>query len=87
MPGENAAGHTYTDPFGRVFTGHWVVQPGREVNETLVTKLGILLVSLGVIHFVNMAVFWKIRRRAVEDDILPLPHTAFVEPPPPVTTG
>lgn len=27
-------------------------------------RLGLLLVTLGVIHFVNMAVFWKIRHRA-----------------------
>ena len=27
-------------------------------------RLGLLLVTLGVIHFVNMAVFWKIRNRA-----------------------
>lgn len=39
LPGENAAGHTYKDQFGRVFTGHWVVKPGREVNTTLVTNL------------------------------------------------
>ena len=42
LPGENAAGHTYEDPFGRVFTGHWVVKPGREVNNTLVTHLMVL---------------------------------------------
>lgn len=32
--------------------------------EVLVRKLGILLLSLGVLHFVNLAVFYKIRRRA-----------------------
>ncbi len=37
--GQNASSHTYTDENGRVFTGHWVVKPGREVNHTLVTKL------------------------------------------------
>ncbi len=31
--------------------------------ELLVNKLGVLLVSLGVIHFMNLLVFWRIRRR------------------------
>lgn len=31
--------------------------------ELLVNKLGVLLVSLGVIHFLNLLVFWRIRRR------------------------
>lgn len=31
--------------------------------EVLIRKLGVLLVTLGVIHFVNMYVFWKIRAR------------------------
>ena len=35
----NAASHEYTDSFGRRFTGHWVVEPGREVNRTLVTEI------------------------------------------------
>ena len=35
----NASTHEYKDTFGRRFTGHWVVQPGREVNRTPVTKL------------------------------------------------
>jgi len=37
--GTNASGHHYVDDYGRKFTGHWVVKPGREVNKTLVTKL------------------------------------------------
>lgn len=32
--------------------------------ETLVTKLGFLLVSLGVLHFANMYVIYRIRRRS-----------------------
>lgn len=35
----NASDHEYKDDYGRRFTGHWVVQPGREVNRTPVTKL------------------------------------------------
>lgn len=39
LPGQNAAGHTYTDPLGNEFTGHWVVPPGRQENRTLVNRL------------------------------------------------
>ncbi len=42
LPGQNAAGHTYKDPLGHTFTGHWVVPPGRQVNTTLVTHLMML---------------------------------------------
>ena len=35
-----------------------------EAFEVLGTKLGVLLVSLAVLHFVNMYVFYWIRRRA-----------------------
>jgi hypothetical protein len=31
--------------------------------EVLVQKLGILLLSLAAVHFVNVAVFWRLRRR------------------------
>ena len=40
--------------------------------EVLARKLGLLLLSLGLLHFVNMYVFFRIRRRA----------TAAVLPPP-----
>ncbi len=30
--------------------------------ELFVNKMGILLVSLGLIHFLNMIVFWRLRR-------------------------
>ena len=36
---DNASTHEYKDRLGRRFTGHWVVQPGREVNRTLVTDI------------------------------------------------
>lgn len=42
MLGEDAGGkasHISTDDEGREFTGFWFVEPGREVNRTLVTKL------------------------------------------------
>ncbi len=47
--------------------------------ELLIRKLGVLLVSLGVIHFVNMLVFWAIRKREREIAI-----DAIVPPVPPV---
>ena len=39
LVGANASDHEYKDPQGKVFTGHWVVPPGRQVNRTLVTRL------------------------------------------------
>lgn len=58
-------------------------------NE-LIVKLGILLLSLGVIHLLNMFVFWRIRsskdrpkRNRYAAPALPQP-AAFVPPPPSV---
>jgi uncharacterized PurR-regulated membrane protein YhhQ (DUF165 family) len=34
-----------------------------EAIEILVQKLGILLLSLAAVHFVNVYVFWRLRRR------------------------
>jgi len=34
----NASGDVYTDDYGRQFTGHWVVEPGRHVYRTIVTE-------------------------------------------------
>ena len=52
--------------------------------ETLARKLGILLVSLAVVHFVNIAVFWRLRRRNevrhLPPPVAPQQHVA----PPPV---
>lgn len=39
LPGKNAAETVFDDNAGRKFTGHWVVEPGHEVNHTNVTKL------------------------------------------------
>lgn len=39
LMGENAADHEFKDEQGRRFTGHWVVEPGREENHTLVTGI------------------------------------------------
>ena len=66
------------------------VQPARveltfAFNE-LVTKVGALLLSLGLIHLVNMLVFWKIRhyrenRGNVNRQMIPPPPPTFVAPP------
>jgi hypothetical protein len=37
LPGEHAA-ELVTDQFGRQISGHWIVQPGRQVVENLVTR-------------------------------------------------
>ena len=38
LVGEAASFRPKTDQFDRKFAGHWVVKPGREVNQTLVTN-------------------------------------------------
>lgn len=53
-------------------------------TENLVTKLGLLLVSLGVMHFINMIVFWKIKKSGDNDKYIPAVPTTFVPPPPKV---
>ncbi len=53
-----------------------------EAVHFLIERLGLLLVSLGVIHFVNMLVFWNIRKRvALESAPLPV-HPQAVLPQP-----
>jgi len=54
-----------------------------EATENLVTKLGLLLASLGVIHFLNMTVFWKIHKAAERKNTYPVAPTTMVTPPPP----
>lgn len=56
-----------------------------EATEGLIQKLGVLLVSLGVIHFVNMAVFWRIRRNLTENHGVPIAASTMVAPPPDAT--
>jgi len=54
-----------------------------EAAELLITKLGILLLSLGVIHFINMYVFWRIRqRKVIESAAPPVLHRGVLEPHP-----
>ena len=52
-----------------------------EASEVLIRKLGILLASLGVIHFVNMYVFWRIRqRREMDVAAPPVMHRDLISP-------
>lgn len=53
-----------------------------QATELLVTKLGVLLLSLGIIHFINMAVFWKIRRYHDNRNFTPAMPSVTVPPPP-----
>lgn len=59
-------------------------QTAGEAAQTLVNRLGVLLVSLGLIHFVNIAVFWRLRHR---NEVRPLPAPiapqGWLPPPPP----
>ncbi len=66
------------------------IQPSYEsltlaFNE-LVVRIGVLLLSLGVIHLFNMLVFWKIRtsrnRNRFRNNAPLPPANAFVPPPP-----
>jgi hypothetical protein len=51
LPGRDSSGNFYSDRFGRRFTGHWVVEPGRHEYRTLVTDL-INLPFDTTIHFI-----------------------------------
>lgn len=58
--------------------------------EVLVNKLGILMLTLGTIHFFNVFVFHRIRRRNEYTEFLPPPvppHAPTLPPPPPVMHG
>lgn len=52
--------------------------------ENLATKFGILLVSLAVIHFVNLIVFNRVRAHG-RPSAPPVPPTDIVTPPPPAS--
>lgn len=54
-----------------------------EATENLVGRLGLLLVSLGIMHFVNMIVFWKIKKSGDRGNYIPAVPTSYVPPPPP----
>jgi len=60
---------------------------GVEAAELLITKLGILLLTLGVVHFLNMFVFFRIRnRQSISSSPPPILHRGVVEQPEPQVT-
>lgn len=50
--------------------------------ENLVQKLGYLLLSLGILHFVNMGVIWKVRRAVARENEVPASVTTRLPAPP-----
>jgi hypothetical protein len=52
---------------------------GADAVGILTVKLGRLLLTLGVIHFLNMAVFWKIGRRSIDASLRRSASPARVE--------
>lgn len=51
----------------------------RGIFEALSGKLGVVLLVLGAMHFFNLLVFTKLRKRAVwEQAPPPIPHTGIV---------
>lgn len=58
------------------------VADATEAGAVLVEKLGLLLLALGVIHFLNMLVFFQIRKRhRLESAPVPVEPQAFLRPP------
>ena len=56
-----------------------------EAVQFLVNRLALLLVSLAVLHFVNVFVFWRIRARREQRDRPPPVAPQVLIPPPPAT--
>src|SRR5918996_2300711 len=56
-----------------------------EAVQFLVNRLALLLVSLAVLHFVNVFVFWRIRARRGQRDMPPPVAPQVLIPPPPAT--
>lgn len=55
--------------------------------ETLARKLGVLIFTLGLIHFVNMMVFFAIRKRVeMRNHPPPVPPQQYYPPQPPRPT-
>lgn len=55
-----------------------------EASVALMNQLGVLLVSLGVLHFVNMGVIWRVRKNMSNKAVaVPVAPTHRLPPPPP----
>jgi hypothetical protein len=53
----------------------------QEAMETLSTKVGLVLVVLGVMHFFNLYIFSKMRKRALLHTVPPpIPAAGYVKP-------
>jgi hypothetical protein len=59
-----------------------------EAIQYLVNRLALLLVTLAVLHFVNVFVFWRIRAHREQRQLPPplAPQVILTPPPPPVAT-
>jgi hypothetical protein len=54
----------------------------QEALESLSTKVGLVLLVLGAMHFFNLAVFTRMRKRALlHKQPPPIPPTAYIKPP------
>ena len=53
----------------------------QEALETLSTKIGLVLLVLGGMHFFNLYVFAKMRKRALHKVPPPVPMPSFIPPP------
>lgn len=52
-----------------------------EAIERLSTKIGVVLLILGVMHFINIRIFSSMRRRAIEGARPPVRPQQYVVPP------
>jgi len=55
-----------------------------EAWNQLVNRLGVLFLSLGVIHLFNMFVLWRVRTHRDRQAALPVAPSSYQPPPPPV---
>lgn len=55
-----------------------------EAWNQLVNRLGVLFLSLGAIHLINMMVLWRVRTHRDRQGRVPVTPSAF-QPPPPVS--
>ncbi len=51
------------------------VASARDVFETLSIKIGLIILVLGIMHFLNLYVFFKLRRRATLENKFKAPIT------------
>lgn len=54
---------------------------GQEAVESISTRVGLVLLMLGAMHFFNLAVFTRMRKRALHKQPPPVPPQDFTAPP------